>query len=153
MRYTGTLFAVKDINLTVKFYEDLFDLKVEYDFGRCVSFDCGLHFQQDFDWLTGISVNEMKDKENNCEMVFEVGEFDHFIQKLKVRNDITLLHDIMEHTWGQRVIRFYDLNNHLIEVGESMKSVVQRFLSQDMTMEAIAERMDVKVSDVKTMLK
>ncbi len=33
----------------------------------------------------------------------------------------------MEHSWGQRVIRFYDLDGHLIEVGESMAMVIRRF--------------------------
>lgn len=41
------------------------------------------------------------------------------------------------------MIRFYDLDGHLIEVGEDMKMVIRRFLNTGMTMEEVSERMDV----------
>lgn len=149
----GCLFAVQDIAIARAFYEELFGLTVTEDFGRMVGFDCGLILQQDFDWLTGIPKSEMKNKENNCEIYFEKNDFDIVVQKIKKRQDITLLHDALEHPWGQRIIRFYDLDNHLIEVGESMKSVVEKFLSQGLTIEAIADKMDVGSSDVQKFLK
>ena len=59
---------------------------------------------------------------------------------------------MIEHTWGQRVIRFYDLDRHLIEVGEDMKMVVQRFLDQGMTLQEVSDRMDVSVEDLNKLL-
>lgn len=56
------LFAVKEIKAARKFYEELFGLAVVDDFGRNIVFDCGLSLQQDFDWLVGISKEEMKNK-------------------------------------------------------------------------------------------
>jgi len=147
------LFAVKNIKCTRTFYEELFNLKVIDDFGRNIVFDCGLAFQQDFDWLTGISKNDMKNKENNCEIVFEEEHFDNFVCRLKLRNDITLLHDVVEHSWGQRVIRFYDVDNHLIEVGEQMKAVVERFQRDGLSLEETATKMEVTVDDVQRMLR
>ena len=44
--------------------------------------------------------------------------------------------------------RFYDPDGHLIEVGESMKMVIKRFLDRGMTMEEIAEKMDASVADL-----
>ena len=41
---------------------------------------------------------------------------------------------------GQRVIRFYDPDMHIIEVGESMLTVVKRFISQGLSIEETAER-------------
>ena len=146
------LIAVKDVTAARRFYEDVFGLTVTEDFGRMVGFGCGLVLQQDFHWLTGVSQEEMKDQENNCELVFELGEFDGLVQTVKQRRDITLLHDVKTHPWGQRVIRFYDLDNHLIEVGESMKTVVRRFLLKGLDMEQIADKMDVTIRDVKNML-
>ena len=55
-------------------------------------------------------------------------------------------------SWGQRVIRFYDPDQHLIEVGESMKSVAEKYITAGMTLDEIAIRMDVKVPDVQKML-
>ena len=151
MRF-ACLFAVKDIKCARAFYEELFNLTVVDDFGRNIVFDCGLSLQQDFDWLTGISKNDMKNKENNCEIVFEEEHFDNFVLRLKLRNDITLLHDVIEHSWGQRVIRFYDLDNHLIEVGEQMKAVVERFQHGGLSLEKIAMKMEVTADDVQRML-
>ena len=54
----------------------------------------------------------------------------------------------MEHSWGQRVVRFYDLDGHIIEVGEEMKMVVERFLASGMTMEEVSRRMDVSTEDL-----
>jgi hypothetical protein len=59
---------------------------------------------------------------------------------------------VLEHSWGQRVIRFYDLDKHIIEVGEAMKIVVKRFLSQGLSMEDTAKRMDISVGDVQLIL-
>lgn len=146
------LLSVKDINKARAFYEEIFDLKVDADFGINVGFDCGLALQQDFSWLTGIPSEEIKDRENSFEVYFEMKDFDEFVEKLKKRNDIRLLHDVKEHGWGQRVIRFYDLDNHLIEVGESMKSVIEKFMDQGMTLEEVAKRIDGTVTDVEKML-
>ena len=150
--YIGTLFAVKDIKAATDFYKELFGLNVMFDFGRCVSFERGLSLQQDFDWLTGIEKEDIKSKTNNSEIVFETNDLDAFVTKLKGRNDVTVLHDIRMYPWGQRVIRFYDPNEHLIEVGEAMRSVVERFLSQGMTIADIAKQMQSTEDAVRRML-
>ena len=59
----------------------------------------------------------------------------------------------MEHNWGQRVVRFYDPNHHIIEVAEDISMVVKRFLHSGMTVEQVADRMDVPVDYVKECLK
>ena len=58
----------------------------------------------------------------------------------------------IEHSWGQRVIRFYDLDEHLIEVGEDMQMVVKRFLASGMTMEEVSAKMDVSIEDLTKLL-
>ena len=60
------------------------------------------------------------------------------MNKLKEYPDIEYLGEVVEHDWGQRVIRFYDLDGHIIEVGEDMKMVINRFLKSGMTMEDIS---------------
>lgn len=47
---------------------------------------------------------------------------------------------MIEHGWGQRVIRFYDPDGHIIEVGEDMKMVINRFLDSGMTMEEVSKK-------------
>ena len=49
---------------------------------------------------------------------------------------------------GQRVVRFYDPDKHIVEVGENMKAVCRRFLDSGMTPEQAAERMGVPMKFV-----
>lgn len=48
--------------------------------------------------------------------------------------------------WGQRVIRFYDLDGYIIEVGEDMKTVINRFLDSGMTIEEVYVKMDISIA-------
>ena len=59
---------------------------------------------------------------------------------------------VKEHSWGQRVVRFYDPDGHLIEVGESMRQVVHRFLAQGLTVAEVALRMDITEGDLQKLL-
>ena len=111
------LISVANINAARKFYEDLFGLEVFQDYGRNIAFTCGLALQQDFDWLVNLPKEKVLKKSNNAEIVFEEQDFDGFLNKLKKYPDIEYLGEVIEHSWGQRVIRFYDLDGHIIEVG------------------------------------
>ena len=64
--------------------------------------------------------------------------------------DVELIHDLHEHSWGQRVVRFYDFDGHIIEVGEHMGDVARRFMNAGMSREAAAERMQVPVGMIET---
>lgn len=153
MKYEGVCIAVKDINLSKKFYQDLFGLEVFQDYGINISFG-GLSLQQNFDWLLNIPKESIVNKPHNMELYFEEEKFDEFISKLQQRNDIKYIGDgIKEAEWGQRSIRFYDLDGHIIEVGESIKMVVNRFLASGMTMEQTSKRMDVSISDLEKLLR
>lgn len=152
MKYSCTVISVTDINSARKFYEDLFGLKVFQDYGKNIVFTCGLALQQDFDWLVGLSKDSVLKKPNNMEICFEEQHFDSFLNKLKKYSNIQYLGDVIEHSWGQRVIRFYDLDGHIIEVGEDMKMVVNRFLAAGMTIEEVSAKMDVSVADLTRLL-
>jgi len=171
MKYEGVCIAVKDVKVSTKFYQDLFGLEIYQDNGINISFG-GLSLQQDFDWLLGISKDRIKSEPHNMELYFEEENFDDFIDKLNVRNDIRYLdsgepeknkaindrkftylgNGINEAPWGQRSIKFYDPDGHIIEVGENLKMVIKRFLDSGMTMEETSKRMDVSIQDLKTLL-
>lgn len=152
MKYVCTVISVADIGAARKFYEELFGLEVYQDYGKNIAFSCGLALQQDFDWLVGLPKEKVLKKSNNAEAVFEEQDFDGFLNKLKAYPDIKYLGEVVEHSWGQRVIRFYDPDGHLIEVGEDMKMVVRRFLNTGMTMEEVSERMDISAGDLEKLL-
>jgi len=152
MKYVCVVISVADISAARKFYEDLFGLEVYQDYGRNIAFTCGLALQQDFDWLVNIPKEKILKKSNNAEVVFEEQDFDSFLNKLEEYPDIEYLGEVIEHSWGQRVIRFYDLDGHLIEVGEDMKMVIKRFLNTGMSMEEVSAKMDASVEDLTKLL-
>ena len=86
------------------------------------------------------------------ELCFETEDLDHFLEQLRRYPGAERLGDVVEHGWGQRVVRFYDLDGPLVEVGEDMGMVVRRFLRSGMTMEEVSDRMDVTMGDLEKLL-
>ena len=152
MKYVCTVISVADISAARKFYQDLFGLEVYQDYGRNIAFTCGLALQQDFDWLVSIPKEKVLKKSNNAEVVFEEQDFDGFLNKLNEYPEIEYLGEVIEHSWGQRVVRFYDLDGHLIEIGEDMKMVIKRFLNTGMSMEEVSAKMDASIEDLTKLL-
>lgn len=153
MKYEGVCIAVKDVNRSKAFYQDLFGLTVYQDYGINVSFG-GLSLQQEFDALLDIPRESMVQRSHNMELYFEEDRFDDFIAKLARRGDIRYIGGgVKEAGWGQRSVRFYDPDGHIIEVGENIKKVVERFLDSGMSMEETSRRMDVSVADLETLLR
>lgn len=148
MKYTCSVISVADVKASRKFYEDLFGLEIYQDYGINISFTCGLSLQQDFDWLVGLPKEKIIKNSNNMELCFEETDFDGFLKKLKQYPDIVYLGNVVEHGWGQRVVRFYDPDGHIIEVGEDLKMVIRRFLAAGMTMEEVSVKMDASVEDL-----
>ena len=152
MRYTAALLSVADVRVSRAFYQELFGLEVDHDYGINVSFTCGLALQQNFAWLTGVPADSVMRQSHNLELCFETEDFDGFLKRLDRRPDIRRLGDVVEQGWGQRVVRLYDPDGHLIEVGEDMGMVVRRFLASGLTMEEVSARMDVSLGDLKKLL-
>lgn len=153
MKYTCTVLSVSNVNLSRKFYENLFGLELYQDYGINISFTCGLALQQDFAWLVNLPKDKVLKDSNNIEICFEEEAFDDFLEKIAKYPDIKYLGDVIEHSWGQRVIRFYDPDRHIIEVGESMKMVINRFLTSGLDMEEISIKMNASIEDLEKLLK
>ena len=152
MKFEGVCIAVRDINKSRKFYEDIFGLRVYQDYGINISFGT-LALQQEFDWLIDVAKDRIIERSHNMELYFEEDHFDAFIERLQQFDTIEYLGDgVKEATWGQRSIRFYDLDGHIIEVGENMTMVIQRFLDVGYSKEACAKRMDISLQDIETLL-
>lgn len=153
MKYKSTLLAVKDMEKSKKFYKDVLGLRVILDFGENVTLTGGIALQSIDSWKGFIEGKDILLKSNSCELYFEEDNFDAFIEKLRGINNIEYVHETKEHPWGQRVVRIYDCDGHIIEVGENMKNVVKRFEKSGLTANQIAERMDVPIKYVMSALK
>lgn len=150
MKYCSTLITVTDMDRSKAFYHDLLGLNVEVDFGANVTLTGGIALQTADTW-TGLIQKPSQDLtfgHNTGELYFETRDFDGFLCRLESRPDVALVHPVVEQPWGQRAIRFYDPDRHMIEVGEDLVQVVGRFRGQGMTPTEIAARMDVPVDFV-----
>ena len=152
MKYKNTLLAVKDIDRSAEFYRKVLGLRVVADFGANKTLTGGLCLQTLDRWENFIEQREVSFGGNSCEVYFEEDDFDGFAQKLQ-KLDIKYVHPVKEHRWGQRVVRIYDLDGHIIEIGEEIKTVCRRFAGQGMTAAQVARRMDVPTSFVEKCLK
>jgi len=152
MKYLGTVIAVSDIQASRKFYEDLFGLEVFQDFGINISFIGGLSLQQEFDWIVGVPKEKILKDSNNMELYFEAEDFDGFVDTLSFYPGVKYVHEAKEAPWGQRSVRFYDLDGHIIEVGENFKNVVTRFQDSGMSKEEVAERIGASLEDLEKIL-
>ena len=150
MKFKNPLLVVSDMEKAKKFYKDVLNLRVIMDFGANVTLAGGLCLQTKETWMGFIDAKEedIIFGGNNAEIYFEEDDFDAFAEKLKGIDDIDYVHPVIEPRWGQRVVRFYDPDRHIIEVGENLKFVCRRFLDSGMTEEEVAVRMDVPLKFV-----
>lgn len=142
MKFICPLIVVNNMEVSRNFYEKVLGQKVQYDFGENVSFESGfaIHLKSHFSNLINIDKNDIIQKSNNSELYFEEEDLDSFLQKLKTIDSIEYVHELREQPWGQRVIRFYDPDMHIIEVGEPMESVVKRLLKEGFSVEETSKR-------------
>ena len=144
MKIKNTMLVVTDIDKSVEFYKKVLGLRVIMDFGANKTLTGGLALQTLDTWREFIATDDISFGNNSSEIYFEEDNFDKFAERLQ-KFDVDYVHPVKEHSWGQRVVRIYDPDKHIIEIGENIKSVCQRFLDSGMTAEQVAERMDVPV--------
>ncbi|MDF2633111.1 MAG: hypothetical protein K0Q85_1707 [Caproiciproducens sp.] len=152
MKFASPLIVVEDIQKSREFYERVLHQKVILDFGENITFEGDFSLQSKLSWqdFIGKSEKDIAQKSNNFELYFEEDNFENFISYLNSFDHIELVHDVKEYPWGQKVIRFYDPDYHIIEVGENMRSVVKRFLANGMTVEEASKQSQFPIDFVKS---
>ena len=117
MKLKNILIVVKDIEKSKQFYHDLFGLDVVLDNDGNVILTEGLVIQEEKIWKEFLR-KEIIPKSNTCELYFVEQDIEAFVKKLeRLYPSIEYVNRLMTHSWGQKVVRFYDLDGNLIEVG------------------------------------
>lgn len=117
MELKCTLIVVKDIERSKRFYENLFGLKMLRDNDGNMILEGGLVLQEEKYWKAFLKRDTVW-KNNSCELYFEESDIEAFADKLdRLYPDTEYVNSLMTHSWGQKVIRFYDPDGNLIEVG------------------------------------
>ena len=117
MKLKNILIVVNDIEISKAFYKDLFGLHVTLDMGENVMLTEGLVLQERKLWesFTGKTVVQGS---HDSELYFEESNMDTFLAKLESYGDkIQYVNPVTDY-FGQRVVRLYDPDMHVIEVKE-----------------------------------
>lgn len=156
LRNCSAALFVKDIEVSRHFYCTILGLPVELDFGKNIIMKAGFaiwEIQASHIIPSRLGLENISNPSSNrFELYFETENLPDVWQTLK-RNHIRFLHEIHEEPWGQQTIRFFDPDNHLIEVGESMRQFVGRFYQQGLSLEEVSRRTSVPVKEIKRLLK
>jgi catechol 2,3-dioxygenase-like lactoylglutathione lyase family enzyme len=141
MKFICPLIVVDDIEASKKFYTEVLGQKITMDLGANVTFAESFAIQSKSTWTGFIDkpASEIRYQGNDAELYFEAPDFDASVERLKTCG-VKYVHPVKEYAWGQRVVRFYDPDMHIIEVGESMMNVCRRFKEQGMTVEEIVAK-------------
>lgn len=117
MKLKNVLIVVKDIEKSRRFYQDLFDLEMILDNDGNMILAEGLALQEERYWKEFL-MRDIIPENNASELYFEESDIEGFIEKLeKYYPDVKYVNRLITHSWGQKVIRFYDPDGNLIEVG------------------------------------
>jgi len=138
MKYEGNLLSVCDMKASKEFYEGLLGQEILMDHGVHVMFK-GFALQENYAEMIGIEPDSVKKQSHNFQLYFEVEDLDEWIKKLELEK-IQFVHDKREYEWGQNTIRVYDPDMHIVEIAESMVSVVTRYLKQGMSVEETVKK-------------
>ncbi|MGE5415430.1 MAG: VOC family protein [Acidobacteriota bacterium] len=154
IKLSSSVLLVEDVDKSRQFYETLLEQVVELDHGECVVFLGGFAIW-DRDYANNLIFGQTKttphERNHDFELYFETDTLDEVFDKFKKAN-IELVHPLVEQPWGQRVIRVYDPDRHIVEIGELMTIVIKRYLDQGMTVDDVAARTSMPVEVVRAVV-
>ncbi|MGG5343956.1 glyoxalase/bleomycin resistance/dioxygenase family protein [Enterococcus sp. AZ192] len=141
MKFDSPMIVVENIEASKVFYQEVLKQKIKVDLQSYVIWEGDFSMMSIDQWKEATHSSIKVISENNSfELYFEEEDYDAFILHLKEYPTIRYLHDTKEFPWGQRGLRFYDVDHHIIEVAESMTSVAKRFLALGYSIDETAEK-------------
>ncbi len=145
MRIGTTILSVKDIAESVRFYREVLGLTIEDDSGPYVKISDRLALRSEPLWKDMLGRDDVTYGSNDSEVYFEELDFDGFIDRLRVTEGIRYIQGPETNRWGQRVVKIYDPDMHIIEIGEDIRSVCRRLMERGFNAEQVSERLDVSM--------
>ena len=152
MKFSCPLIAVSDLEASKRFYQEVLGQEIVLDLGWNVTFSGGFAIQLHFADILSIDPDTVVKRSHNFELYFEEDDFDTFLAHLKQFNNLQYVHPPKKHDWQQRVVRIYDPDMHIIEIGESMKVIAKRFLDEGLSVEETARLIQHPLEFVKSVL-
>jgi len=154
LKFHSTVIFTKDLMKMKSFYQNILKQQIVIDHGICVSFENGFSL-----WMLkpeyaiskklGYIFSNLGNK--NLEICFETDEFDELVDELK-EHDLVYLHPVQKEAWEQKTLRFFDPEENLVEVGESMPALIRRLHNAEMGPLGISQKTTLPVDLIHSIL-
>lgn len=152
MNFHSIVIFVKDIEVSKAFYTKTLGFSIIHDFGNNIILNQGLSIWQVMqDHPIGEQLDPHKDG-NRFELYFEHDDMDTLNEQL-TKAGITFFQPLNEEAWGQRTLRFFDPDHHLIEVGEPLEIFVKNLAIRGLTNVQIHKKTGIPQNTVNKILK
>jgi len=151
IKFHSTVIMTHDFDKMKAFYQEILQQEIDVDFGNCIGFKNGISLwklSEDYTIAQKLGKTYHPSGNKNLEICFDTDDYEAVITKLK-EHDLIYLHETIEESWGQKTIRFYDPENNLIEIGETIPCFVKRFYHEGMSVNQVSERTSVPIEMVK----
>ncbi len=146
--YKSSVIFVENIEKSKRFYSDILRQEIEFDFGENVIYKSGFAIWKLKENHIINQKLETLSQNNRLELYFEITDIEETQEHLE-KNNINFFHKIQEEPWGQKTIRFFDPDNHLIEIGETLQTFIKRMYNSGMTIEQINVKSSVPAESIK----
>lgn len=154
IKYLMPVILVEDIAISKQFYQDIFSLEIENDFGENIVFKEAFSIWQKkrAEEIIFKSKRKIKAKEiKSTELYFESDDIEEIWEKIKEKA-VELIHGLKEEPWGQKTIRFFDPDMYIIEVAEPMEQVILRLGKQGLSEVKISNKTQMPIEIVKQII-
>jgi len=150
---TAFVLMVKDMETSRRFYETVLGQEVAMDLGINVGYKSGLAlWQQDYALNVIHGKTTEPKKGNDVEIYFESERIDEACSAVRSYG-AEIVHEIREQPWGQRVFRFFDPDNFIIEIGEPVDALVCRLKQEGMSIPEIVAKTTMPEEIIRSILK
>ncbi len=148
--YMMPVLFVDDIGTAKQFYQSLFDLDIEHDFGENIVFKNAFSLWQRKRAITvihGTTRKQAPATDKPVELYFETTDIQELWRHIQ-RHDVDVIHEPREEPWGQRTLRIHDPDGYIIEIAEPMNAVVTRLAAAGMQSADIARKTQMSKSTI-----
>jgi catechol 2,3-dioxygenase-like lactoylglutathione lyase family enzyme len=150
IRFQSTVLITQRFDQMKRFYMELLNQRVRYDFGNCITFECALtlwELREEYSLARALGSSDSLGGNGSMEVCFETDNFEVESAQLKT-SGVKLLHDVAEETWGQRTLHFFDPDGNIVELGESMPCFCRRLRASGMSIEEVAVKTGISQETV-----
>ncbi len=130
--------TVEDIERSKRFYLDIFGQKIREDYGQNVVFEGGFSIHARAHYADLLKGHAVRHGGNNFELYFEHDDLETLQSGLRSAG-VEFVHELRTQSWHQRVLRVYDPDKNIIEIGEPLGQVCIRLAGEGKSVEEIGK--------------